>query len=241
MKRIRLRTGPAALFGAIFVIALIVFLPMRLVLGWAGLGDLGLSARQVKGSVWLGELSAAYAGGLDLGDLSARLSPWPLLVGRARVSLHGESDPPAAPIQGVIAMSRHSLGIDDLTAGLDGGAAFAPLPVSNLNLDDVSARFKDGACDHAEGRVRVTLGGQIGGVALPQTMAGTAKCDGNALLLPLASAAGTESLDLRLRQGGSYTADLTMRTGDPALATKLQLAGFRPSDNGYLLSLTGHF
>jgi hypothetical protein len=44
-----------------------------------------------------------------------------------------------------------------------------------------------------------------------------------------------------LRPGGSYTADLTLRTGDPALGTKLQLAGFRPSADGYLLSLAGRF
>lgn len=238
MRRIRLRTGPAALFGAIFVVALILFLPMRLALGWAGLGDLGLSARQVHGSVWFGELSEVHAGGLDLGDMAAGLAPAPLVIGCAHVAVKGEGD---APLQGALSLSRHSFGVVDLTAGVTSGAAFAPLPVTELDLDDVTARFKDGACDHAEGRVRVTLAGAIGGVALPQTMAGTARCDGNALLLPLASTAGTESLDLRLSADDSYRADLTMRTGDPQLATKLQLAGFRPSPNGYLLSLQGRF
>lgn len=238
MRRIRLRTGPAALFGAIFVVALVLFLPMRLVLGWAGLGDLGLSARQARGSVWLGELSEAHAGGLDLGDLAARLAPLPLAVGRADIDVKGQGD---APLQGALSLSRHGRGVVDLTAGLTGGAALAPLPVTELDLDDVTARFRDGACDHAEGRVRMTLAGAIGGVALPQTMAGTARCDGNALLLPLASTAGTENLDLRLSADDSYRADLTMRTGDPQLATKLQLAGFQPSANGYLLSLRGRF
>jgi general secretion pathway protein N len=238
MRRIRLRTGPAALFGAIFVVALVLFLPMRLVLGWAGLGDLGLSARQARGSVWLGELSEAHAGGLDLGDLAARLAPLPLAVGRADIDVKGQGD---APLQGALSLSRHGRGVVDLTAGLTGGAALAPLPVTELDLDDVTARFRDGACDHAEGRVRMTLAGAIGGVALQQTMAGTARCDGNALLLPLASTAGTENLDLRLSADDSYRADLTMRTGDPQLATKLQLAGFRPSANGYLLSLRGRF
>ena len=238
MRRIRLRTGPAALFGAIFVVALILFLPMRLALGWIGLGDLGLAARQVRGSVWLGELSEVHAGGLDLGDVAAGLAPVPLVVGRAHVAVKGEGD---APLQGALSLSRHGFGVVDLTAGVTGGAAFAPLPVTELDLDDVTARFKDGACDHAEGRVRITLAGAIGGVALPQTMAGTARCEGNALLLPLASTAATESLDLRLSADDSYRADLTMRTGDPQLATKLQLAGFRPSPNGYLLSLLGRF
>jgi general secretion pathway protein N len=237
MRRIRLRTGPAALFGAIFVAALIIFLPMRLMLGWIGLGDLGLSARQVSGSVWFGELAEAHAAGFALGDLSAHVSPVQLLVGRARVDVAGGT----APLRGAISLSRHSFGLDDVSASVAGGTAFAPLPVTSLDLDDVTARFKDGACDHAEGRIRATLAGTVGGVPLPQALAGTARCDGNALLLPLDSTAGTESLELRLRPDGSYTADMTMRTTDPALGTKLQLAGFQPSANGYLLSLQGRF
>lgn len=236
MRRVRLRTRPMALFGGLFVLALIVLLPMRLVLGWVGLGDLGLTARAVHGSVWLGELKEAHVGALDLGDLDASVAPAPLLVGRARVDLAGDGAP---PIEGAVSVSRHSIGIDDVTAGIIGGAAFAPLPVGSLDLDDVSARFSDGACAHAEGRVRITLGGAVGGVPLPQAMAGTARCEGNALLLPLVSAAGTESLAIRLRQDGGYTADLAIGTSDPAVATKLQLAGFRLSPDGYALSLQG--
>ncbi|MBY8827541.1 type II secretion system protein N [Hephaestia mangrovi] len=236
MRRIRLRTGPAALFGAIFVAALIVFLPMRLVLGWIGLGDLGLTARQVTGSMWFGSLTEARAAGFVLGDMDAHVSPIQLLVGRAKIDVAGKG---RAPLQGAASVSRHGFGVDDVSASLAGGAAFAPLPVTSLDLDDVSARFKDGACDHAEGRVRATLGGALGGVPLPQAMAGTARCDGNALLLPLVSTAGTESLDVRFHADGSYAADLTMRTGDPALGTKLQLAGFQPSANGFLLSVQG--
>jgi len=238
MRRIRLRTGPAALFGAIFVVALILFLPMRLALGWMGLGGLGIAARQVHGSVWFGELIEVHAGGVDLGDVAAGVTPVPLVLGRAHVAVKGEDD---APLQGTLSLSRHSFGVVDLTAGMTGGAAFAPLPVTDLDLDDVTARFKDGACNHAEGRVRITLAGAIGGVALPQVMAGTARCDGTSLLLPLASTAGTESLDLRLNANDSYRADLAMRTGDPQLAAKLQVAGFRPSANGYLLSLQGRY
>ena len=238
MRRLRLRTGPAALFGAIFAVALIAFLPMRLMLGWIGFDDLGLTARQVSGSVWFGELTEAHAGGFALGDLAAHVSPIQLLVGRARVDVAGKAD---APLDGAVSLSRHSLGIDDVSASMAGGSAFAPLPVTLLDLDDVSARFKDGACDHAEGRVRAMLAGAVGGVPLPQVMAGTARCDGNALLLPLASTAGSESLDVRLHPDGSYAADMTMRTIDPALGTKLQLAGFQPSANGYLLSIEGRF
>jgi general secretion pathway protein N len=235
MRRIRLRTGPAALFGAIFLVALIAFLPMRLMLGWIRLDDIGLTARQVRGSVWFGEIAEAQAGGFALGDLVAHLSPVQLLLGRARIDVAEEGE---RPLQGAVTVSRHGVGVDDLSASIAGGGAL-PLPIATLDLDDVTARFADGACRHAEGRVRAGLGGQIGGVPLPQTLAGAARCEGNALLLPLASTAGTETLDIRLARDGSYTADLAMRTGDPQLGTKLQLAGFRLSPDGYLLSLQG--
>jgi general secretion pathway protein N len=235
MRRIRLRTGPAALFGAIFIVALVGFLPMRLMLGWIGLGDLGLTARQVRGSVWFGELSDAHAGGLALGDLATHVSPVQLLLGRAHIDVAAKGD---RPFRGAIGISRHGIGVDDLSASVPGSGGL-PQPIATLDLDDVTAQFKDGACQRAEGRVRAMLAGQIGGVPLPQTLAGSARCDGNALLLPLASTAGTETLDIRLHRDGSYAADLAMRTGDPQLATKLQSAGFRLSSDGYLLSLQG--
>ena len=62
MRRIRLTTGPAALFGAMLLVALIVFLPMRLVLGWVGLGDEGLVARAVTGTIWGAALNEARFG-----------------------------------------------------------------------------------------------------------------------------------------------------------------------------------
>ena len=220
MRRIRLRTGPAALFGAAFVIALIVLLPMRLALGWL---DLGLSARRVSGSVWGSTLTQAHALAFDLGDVDAVLSPLDLLIGRARVDFYGDD---ATPFDGVVKSSRHRLDLDDFTASLASASAFAPLPVIKLDLEDVSVDFADGSCDRAEGRANATLAGGIGDIALPQKMGGAVRCEGNTLLLPLTSVAGTESLELRLKSDRSYLADLTMQTGDPQLGAKLQLAGF---------------
>ena len=95
MRRIRLTTGPGALFLAFFVAALIAFLPLRLALGWFGLAEQGMTAREVTGSIWAGELREARFGQVALGDLSAGVSPLPLLVGRARVDLDGSGVPPA--------------------------------------------------------------------------------------------------------------------------------------------------
>jgi general secretion pathway protein N len=237
VRRIRLATGPTALFGALMLIALIVFLPMRLVLGWIGLGDQGFTARAVSGSVWDGRLNEARFGDLALGSLDARLSPFALLIGRARVSLDG------APglIHGALTMSRHGQGVDDLTATLPTGRAFAPLPVTQLVLENVTVHFDDGTCDRAEGRVRATLVGEAAGIALPAELSGIARCDGAALLLPLASQAGAESIELRITGEGRYTAALRIAPSDPAAAQRLAAAGFIGGQGGYRLSIQGSF
>ena len=68
MRRVRLRTGPSALFGAMLLVALIVFLPMRAALGWFGVGD-GLSSareRHADAVTRLGETQAQVAALRDI-------------------------------------------------------------------------------------------------------------------------------------------------------------------------------
>lgn len=239
MNRIRLKTGPLAFFGAAFVVALIILLPLRLAMGWFDLGNTGLTARQVSGSVWYGNLREASFGGVALGDLHAGLSPFQLLVGRARINLSGQGG--AAPVHGAIGVSRHSFGVDDLTASLPAGTVFAPVPVSALDFDDVSVRFQDGNCEKAEGRVKATLSGDLAGVSLGQGMSGTARCDAGALLLPLVSQAGTETIALRLWGTGRFRAELTVQPSDSTEIQKLVLSGFQATPRGYSLAIEGKF
>ena len=234
MRRVRLRTGPTALFGAVLLVALLAFLPLRVALGMLGLADTGFTARQASGSVWAGTLGEARFGDLALGDLDAHLSPWPLLVGRARVDLAGRAAAP--PFRGALRISRHSLGVDDVTATLPAGRIFEPVPVFALDLDDVTVHFRDDACEAADGRVRATLSGSFEGVPLGEALTGTARCDAGALLLPLASTAG----QLRLWNDGRFSAALTLRPSDPAIGAKLEQTGFRPGPGGYQLSVEGH-
>jgi len=235
--RIGLRTGPAALFGGLFVAALLLCLPLRLALGWFGLGEQGLTAREVGGSVWAGTLHDAHFGELALGNLDAHLSPLALLIGRARIGI-GNGD---GSVRGAVQVSRHLRGIDDVTATLPTGRVFAPLPVTTLSLDDVTVHFREGACDRASGRVRAALAGEAGGVALPASVAGDARCDGAALLLPLASQPGTEAVTLRITADGRYTATLVLRAPDPVTAQRLAATGFVAGADGYRLSVEGSF
>ncbi|WP_342454727.1 type II secretion system protein N [Sphingomonas sp. H160509] len=162
-------------------------------------------------------MTEARFGDLALGDLHARLSPLPLLVGRATIVFAGPESVSTKPLRGSASVSRHGFGVDHMTATVATGRLFAPVPVSALDLDDVSVRFRDGQCEAAEGRVRATLAGDVGGITLPQSVSGTARCDGTALLLPLASQSGTESIALRIEGGG----DLPRR----AVAASVRSAG----------------
>ena len=236
--RFRLATARPALFGAMVAVALLALLPLRLVLGWAGLGDAGLTARRVDGALWGGRLVEARFGAVVLGDLDARLAFLPLLVGRARVELDGEG---AQPLRGAVTVGRHALGVDDFTATLATGQLFAPMPVTALDLDGVSVRFRDGQCDHAEGRVRATLAGEAAGVPLPPTLSGPARCEAGALLLPLVSQAGTETATLRITGDGRYHAEFALRPTDPAVAVRLERAGFIGGPAGYRLGVEGRF
>jgi general secretion pathway protein N len=235
---IRLATGRRALFGAMLAVALLALMPLRAVLGWVGLGDFGLTAREATGSLWAGRLVEARFGAVTLGDLDARLGFWPLLLGRARLELDGEGE---RPLSGAVTVSRHLLGLDDASASLVTGQLFAPLPVTTLDLEEATVHFRDGVCEKAEGRVRATLAGEAGGVPLPPSLSGAARCEAGALLLPLASQAGTEQATLRIQGDGRYRAEFALRNPDPASIARLQMAGFIGSANGYVLGVEGRF
>jgi len=240
VRRLRLATRPGALFLALFVAALLAFLPLRLALGWLGLGEQGMTAREVTGSIWAGELREARFGQISLGDLSAGISPLQLLFGRARVDLSGSGGAAAPRLSGAISVTRNSFGLDGVTATLPVGNAFRPVPVTMLDLDDVSVGFRGDRCERAEGRVRATMAAEVGGVAVPAALTGTARCDGGALLLPLTSAAG-ESSTIRLWPDGRFRAEMTLVPSDPAVAARMQAAGFVNTQAGMQLAIEGRF
>lgn len=239
--RINLQTRPIVIFGAVLVIALIVLMPMRLALALFGFGDVGLSARVVTGPVWYARLSEAHVGDIDLGDVTAALSPLQLVVGRARIDLRGTPREGEPAMRGAIGLTRHSVGLDDMTASVPVGSVFAPLPISQLVLEDVSVRFEGDACTGADGRVKAVIAGSIAGLNLAQGMSGAVRCAGGELLVPLASQSGGETITLRIKADGRYRAALGVQPGDPQMASALAAIGFQPSRSGYALSVEGHF
>lgn len=237
--RIRLPLGRSLFFAVAFLFALVALLPLRLALDWLEFGDRGFAAREAQGSIWLGSLNEAQFGSVPLGDLQARLRMLPLFIGRARVDLSRGDQ--ANPFEGSATMTRHGFAIDDMTARLDVGSAFSALPVGSLDFTDLTARFQDGACARAEGGVRATVAGDVGGIVLPGGLSGNARCDRGALLLPLVSQTGAEALNLRLRDDGSYQVELAVRPVDDAMRDRLTASGFQLGAAGYVLRADGTF
>lgn len=233
--RIRLPLGRGLFFLSAFLFALVALLPLRLAIDWFGLADHGLTAREAQGSVWLGALDEARVGAIELGDLGTGLRTLPLLVGRARLDVEGGDE--GNRIEGGLTSTRHGFGIDDVTARLRLAGGAGPLPLATLDTNDVSVRFADGLCRSAEGRVTASLAGEIAGMRLPP-LAGNARCDGGALLLPLSGRSG-EAFHFRLYEGGRYRVDVTVRPAIEGADDALRSAGFVPSDAGYVLRIAG--
>jgi general secretion pathway protein N len=202
--RFRIPTRRAVLFAALFALALLASLPMRLVLGWAGAG---ISAREASGTAWSGSLKEARAGAAILGDLDARLAPLPLLLGRARLEIERSS---AAPdrLSGALVVSRNMRATESLTGMVPIDAQLAGLPVESLSLNDMTVRFRDGQCDRAEGMVTASLSGSTLGAASPASVSGSVRCDRGDLLIPLAGGAGS-GVALRVAGNGRYRPDAT--------------------------------
>lgn len=230
----RARTG-LALFA---VFAALIFFPLRLALDIAGTGA-SASARQVRGAVWRGRIDGLALGPVALGDMYAAVSPVQLLAGRVRLDLWRDDPQGADPLRGAWTAGFNQRGIDDVTGAVPVGGAFAPLPLSALEFDDVTVHFAGDSCARAQGRVRARLEGQFGGLSLSQGLSGEAICDGVAVLFPLVSQTGLEKLSLRVWRDGRFTAQIAVRDEDDANGTALAAAGLTKRGADYVLTLEG--
>lgn len=227
--------------GGALAAALIIFMPLRIAIDVAGLAARGLTARSVHGSVWSGTLDDARLGEVAFGDVHAGLAPLALLIGETRLTLRAQGD---ATFRGTIVNSLSSFGVTALTGDVPAGRIFAPLPVRQVHVDAVSARFTGRQCTAASGTVRVRMDDSIAGVdglSLPQTMSGALHCAGDRLVVPLSSASATEKLTIRIAADGRYHADLLIQGDKPIPADTLAAIGFVETPAGYRLSTEGRF
>ncbi len=239
--RVRLPFGRTLFFLGAFFLAMIALLPMRLALDWFGVGERGVAAREVQGSVWYGALKETQLGTAGLGDLQAGLHALPLALGRARLSLSRQEGAQAGEFRGAATVTRNTFGFDDVTGRLQLAGAFGRLPLTQVDLGDVTARFENGLCVEAAGTVRAMVAGDLGGIALPQGLTGAARCDAGALLLAMTSQSSMEGVEIRLFGDGRYQANVLIRSTDVALRDRMTAAGLSLTPHGYGMSVSGRF
>ncbi|WP_395671000.1 type II secretion system protein N [Phenylobacterium sp.] len=224
----------AAVFGLVLLVAAVMLTPLRMVLGWVDADRAGLSAGQVEGSMWRGQLKRASFRGLPLGDAEARLAP---LAGGIRLksagTLRGE---------GVVRAAGAGVAVRAVTARAPLSALASALPLQGeATLSDVRAAFKDGRCVEAGGEVRLEAL-RLGPMALPGlTLAGRPACRDGVWSVPLSGQSSGVAVDARLgvRADGGYRLEIRLRASDPPVAAAAGAAGFARGLDGYSRAFEG--
>jgi general secretion pathway protein N len=238
MGWLRLSRRGRAIMAIALLLALIGSLPLRLAYSALGLSDLGIAARSLRGPVWWGGAEDLQAGGVRLGTVDILLSPWQLLLGRARIDIsrkRGQAD----DIAGALSIGIATRGLDDMTGTLPLGVALAPLPISAFEMQGVSMAFSGDRCVRAEGRLRAFLSAGIPGLNLANGLSGDVRCDGPDLLIALVGQSGVERIELRLDGAGRYRGAMTVAVNDPSVAMALGAAGFRAVGASQVLRVDG--
>lgn len=232
-----LRRRDAIFFVCAFFAALVLLLPMRVLVRATGLAEQGVAARDATGTLWSVTLHDAQVGPVRFGDLDARFGFAPLLLGRATLRLSDAAGRSGASLFA----SPWGFGFQDVDSRFATGGLLAPLPLAAFELEDAAAVFGGGQCVEARGLVRAVASPAAGAIGLPQGFNGTPRCEGALVLLPLASASGMETIDLRIDSTGRYEAVVRVRTSDPSMAARLAAAGFRRTSRGYASTVRGSF
>ena len=227
----------ALLWMVACLLALVAFFPLRVALDLAGMGANGVTARQVRGSLWRGSIDGLMLGPVALGDVKAAVAPGALLLGRVRLDLSREGQGEA--LRGAWVSGFNRRGVADVTGSMAAGGLFPALPVSLLEWQGVTVEFAGETCARAEGRLRMRLNGPLAGLSLSQGLEGPATCDGAAVLFPLVSQTGMERLSLRIERNGRYSARIAVKRAKEGDGAALAAAGLRAQGEDYVLSLEG--
>jgi len=228
----------ASLFALILVIATF---PMRLALGLSGAADAGVSAREIRGSIWSGELVDARLGALPLGTVHASLSPLALLGGRTELAF-SRADERLGSLAGRL-HGRNPRGMSDVDGVTSLAGGFGLIPVDTIRFEGATVRF-DGAgkCVEAGGRLQLTVGTTIAGLDLSRGLSGPLTCANGRAQAALSSQSGMERLTLSFDGGGAYRARFAINVDrDPMMAAALAALGFKAGSGGFVLTTSGKF
>jgi len=231
-------TRARVMLAVILLVGLLVTWPLRAAFSIFGLADMGVAARSLRGPIWWGAAEELQIRGVQLGTVNVFLNPVQLLIGRVRIDMTRHVGAPD-DISGAFTVGWGQRGIDDVTGAVALSAPLAPLPVSQIEFDDMTVHFANGRCVVAEGRVRARVPAVIHGLSLANGLSGNVKCAGEAVELPLASQSGLERLTVRIGSDGRYEATMRVKTADPLLGIALGANGFRTVGDEQILRTVG--
>lgn len=220
-------------FAVALAVSMIAFWPLRAGMTAANAGSLGLSARDVSGTIWSGRLEGAALGVQPLGDLRARVFFLPLVAGETRVALTGEG-----VFGGLFIRRGDAMAVE----GLDIRAPISALGLpgaGTATLSRAAFGFDGSACEAASGRARIEgLAGT--GWAAPM-LEGPLTCEDGRLVARLAGqdASVDLSANLAFERSGRWMLDLVARPTDPLISAALSAQGFQPGPDGLTYSTTG--
>ena len=226
---------------ALALLLLIATFPMRLALAWSGASDAGVSAREVRGSVWSGELVEARLGALPLGTVRASLSPLALLGGGVELSF-SRTDERLGALAGRL-YGSDPRGMSDVSGTTSMSGGLGAIPVDRISFEGATVRFDDaGQCAAAGGRIQLAVNAPIAGLDLSRGLSGPLSCAKGRAQAALASQSGMERLTLSFDGSGAYRAQFAINVDrDPAMAAALAALGFRAGQGGFVLATTGRF
>lgn len=233
-------TRPGLWIIACALLAALIFLPLRLAAGVIDIGESGISARQVSGTIWAGRLDQARLGPLDLGTVNVNLKAWPLLLGRARFAIERPAAGGTVPLSGQMEIGLGRRSIEQLSGTMP-IIGVGTLPLESVTFSQFSAQFTDGQCRTANGRVQLMLAVRIAGIDLRNGLSGEARCDGRKLVIPLTGQSGMERLTMEISPDGRYQARLAIAAVDPTTSAALSAAGFSAATEGWTQTIRGQF
>ena len=204
-------TRPGLWIIACALLAALIFFPLRLAAGLIDIGESGISARQVSGTIWAGRLEQARLGPLDLGTVNVNLKAWQLLLGRAHFAIERPAAGGTVPLSGQMEIGLGRRSIEQLS-GTVPIIGVGTLPLESVTFSQFSAQFTDGQCRTANGRV-----------------------------LPPAGQSGMERLTVEISADGRYQARLAIAAVDPTTSAALSAAGFSAATEGWTQTIRGQF
>lgn len=223
--------------AGIGLIAVTAMLPLRLALDWSDLDRMGVTARQVAGTIWYGRIGEMHVRSQPLGTMEVALDPASLLIGQLSMTFK-RMDSTEGPLEGRL-VAGFSRGLVDTTGRIAVGSMFEPIPIAALELQNVTAVFRGGRCLRAGGRVSPVMASAIPGASFGQGLSGPVECDGERARVEIESSSGSERVDFYVQATGDYRAWISVRNPRPDVIGLLSALGFRSSPQGMTLSIDG--